>query len=657
MNKNFKNSIAIVVLLFSSTIVVAQNNNTLQVGMLSTFDAYTSDGAVLINGTVYNDIGSGVGLISGSHYAVTTPPSTYTGETHNNNDTTDICREDLLRAYIHLCNVYETEPGTHAPSFGAAPSAANNQAGETLSPGVYSIGEAGSVAGTLTLSGNQNSVFIFKFDGALSIAASANMVLAGARAENIYWIAEGAVTVGANSNVRGTLIAHPGDVLVGANCTIEGRLLSTTGAITIGSNSTVEAPMGNIRIRIGFFNDRPTASAVDVLRSLDSIVMFSGNGAVSNGGLSGIIGNIGAAVGSVGNFVNSTIIGVKGVVGDAAALQAKLDLDTALTELNALSSDSTITTALGGGDTMTAGVYDITGAGSLTGRIILDAQNDSDAIFVFRIGGAFDVTAQSKVIFYNGTRLANVFWIADGAIGMGKFVYMKGTLIAYGGKCTVAERCNIEGRMISKVGAVESSTGVVYMDPKYFPFDPGTGGPVPVKLLSFTAEAVDGNVDLNWVTASELNNDYFNVEYSTDGNSFTSVITRTGAGNSTEKISYSATHNTSEQGTIYYRLKQTDFDGTTSYSDIVAVNLSAGIDVTFKISPNPIHSIAIITTSENLHNASLSVYSSHMMVKQVNNLSGRSFTFQREDLKTGLYWISLVQDGQVIETKKVVLTD
>jgi hypothetical protein len=655
MNKNFKNSIAIVVLLFSSTILVAQNNNTLQVGMLSTFDAYTSDGPVLVNGTVYNDIGSGVGLISGSHYAVTTPPSTYTGETHNNNDTTDICKEDLLRAYIHLCNVYETEPGTHAPSFGAAPSLANNQAGETLSPGVYSIGEAGSVANTLTLSGNQNSVFIFKFDGALSIAASANMVLQGARAENIYWIAEGAVTVGANSNVRGTLIAHPGDVLVGANCTIEGRLLSTTGAITIGSNSTVEAPMGNIRIRIGFFNDRPTASAVDVLRTLDSIVMFSGNGAVSNGGLSGIIGNIGAAVGSVGDFVNSTIIGVKGVVGDAAALQAKLDLDTALTELNALSSDSTITTALGGGDTMTAGVYDITGAGSLSGRIILNAQNDSDAIFVFRIGGAFDVAAQSKVIFYNGARLTNVFWVSGGAVSLGTFSYLKGTLIATGA-CSAGANANVEGRILSKTGAVSFSTGVLYVDPEYFAAGPG-GGPVPVKLLSFTAEAVDGNVDLNWVTASELNNDYFNIEYSKDGSYFTPVITRTGAGNSTEKISYSATHNTSEQGTIYYKLKQTDFDGTTSYSDIVAVDLSVGIDVTFKVSPNPIHNKAIITTSENLHDASLSVYNSHMMVKQVNNLSGRSFTFQREDLKTGLYWISLVQDGQVISTKKVVLTD
>jgi hypothetical protein len=528
-----------------------------------------------------------------------------------------------------------------------------------LSPGVYSIGEAGSVANTLTLSGNQNSVFIFKFDGALSIAASANMVLQGARAENIYWIAEGAVTVGANSNVRGTLIAHPGDVLVGANCTIEGRLLSTTGAITIGSNSTVEAPMGNIRIRIGFFNDRPTASAVDVLRTLDSIVMFSGNGAVSNGGLSGIIGNIGAAVSSVGDFVNSTIIGVKGVVGDAAALQAKLDLDTALTELNALSSDSTITTALGGGDTMTAGVYDITGAGSLSGRIILNAQNDSDAIFVFRIGGAFDVAAQSKVIFYNGARLTNVFWVSGGAVSLGTFSYLKGTLIATGA-CSAGANANVEGRILSKTGAVSFSTGVLYVDPEYFPAS-STGGPVgppvPVKLLSFTAEAVDGNVDLNWVTASELNNDYFNIEYSKDGNSFTSVITRTGAGNSTEKISYSATHNTSEQGTIYYKLKQTDFDGTTSYSDIVAVDLSAGIDVTFKVSPNPIHNKAIITTSENLHNASLSVYNSQMMVKQVNNLSGRSFTFQREDLKTGLYWISLVQDGQVIATKKVVLTD
>jgi len=198
-------------------------------------------------------------------------------------------------------------------------------------------------------------------------------------------------------------------------------------------------------------------------------------------------GNIGAAVSSVGDFVNSTIIGVKGVVGDAAALQAKLDLDTALTELNALSSDSTITTALGGGDTMTAGVYDITGAGSLSGRIILNAQNDSDAIFVFRIGGAFDVAAQSKVIFYNGARLTNVFWVSGGAVSLGTFSYLKGTLIATGA-CSAGANANVEGRILSKTGAVSFSTGVLYVDPEYFPAS-STGGPVgppvPVKIIEF----------------------------------------------------------------------------------------------------------------------------------------------------------------------------
>ena len=646
MNKNFKNSIAIVVLLFSSTIVAAQGNlnPTLKVGMLTNFDAYTSDGSVTIDGTITNNVGTSLGNITGANFSAT---SAYNGTTYINNNITDTCKEALLRSYIHLTDIFVDEPGTHAAAFGAS---------ETIEPGVYSVGAAGSTSDTLFLDGGGNNKkhFIFKFDGALAMAAGTIMVLErGAKAENIYWIAEGAITVGANSTVVGSLIAHPGEVTIGANCDIEGRLLTTSGAITVGSGSYSSLASGAVQIPIGFSSGRPTSSRVDVLRSIDSFALFSGNGQVSNAAISGIIGNIGAdgTSGAVVDFTSSTIIGTKVGVRNTITAQAKLDLDSACTDLNALISDSTITYALGNGDTMAPGVYDITGAGSLTGSITLDAGNDSDAIFVFRIGGLFTVNDQAKVILSNATRMANVYWISTAAISMGKYVYMKGTIIATGA-CTIAKGCNVEGRMLSKTGAVESSTGVIYKNPKYFKL-----ANIPVKLLSFTAEAADGNVDLNWVTASELNNHYFNVEYSKDGSSFTSVIIRTGAGNSAEKISYSATHNTSEQGTIYYRLKQTDFDGTTSYSDIVAVNLSAGIDVTFKVSPNPIHNKAIITTSENLNNASLSVYNSHMMVKQVNNLSGRSFTFQREDLKTGLYWISLVQDGQVIATKKVVLTD
>jgi hypothetical protein len=529
--------------------------------------------------------------------------------------------------------------------------------GETLTPGVYSIGGAGSISGNLTLNGggDPNAVFIFKFDGALTAAVNTTIILSGStRASNVYWISEGALSVGASSIIKGTLFSHPGAVSIGLNCDVEGRLLSTEGAITLGSGSDAAAPTGVITIPISYSSGR--ATAVDVLGRIEDFAMFSSFGAVTNAATSGFIGDIGTDTGVVTGFSTSTQVGSQSNKSSSTQ-QAKLDLDSAYLKLTALAkTDSLHTPAFGSGETVTAGVYYINGAGSLAGTITLDAQNDSDAIFIFRFNGAFSVAAQSKVIFANGTRLCNVFWIAEGALSMGTFTYMKGTVIAHNGACSMAANGNLEGRMLSTNGAVSFSTGVIYIDPLYFP-PPSVGPPVPVKLLSFTAEAVDGNVELNWVTASEINNDYFDVEYSIDGSSFTSVIKRIGAGNSTEKISYSGVHYTSEQGTLYYRLKQTDFDGTTSHSERVAVNLNDDKDFTFKISPNPIHNDARITTSENLTDASLLVYSSHMMVKQIKNLSGRSFTFHREDLKTGLYWISLVQDGKVKATKKVVLTD
>jgi hypothetical protein len=648
MNKIFKNTIAIFILLFSSNVLVGQNDH-LQVGILSTFDAFAGSGAITNNGTLTNDAGTNDGIISGSGFTDTT----YLGTTYNNDSTTVQARIDLIRVYIHLCKIFVTST-THAPAFGS---------GEAITKGVYTIPSAGTLSGNLTLNGggDPNAIFILKFEGAFTAAVASNVILSGnTRACNVYWIAEGAIVVGANSTIKGTLFSHPGGVTIGTGCDIDGRLLSTEGAITLGSGSVAEASSGTSTIPISYTSNRAPATAVDVLGSIEDFAMFTSSGNVSNAATSGFIGDIGTNLGTVTGYSTSPIVGDifvgTSALTNATTAQAKLDLDTAYQKLIALpKTDTSHLPAFGTGETITPGVYYIGGAGSLAGTITLNGQNDSDAIFVLRFNGAFSVAAQAKVILDSGARLCNVFWIAEGALDMGTFVYMKGTVLAHGGACTMAANGNLEGRMLSTAGAVTFSTGVLYINPLYFP----TVAPpaLPIKLLSFTAEAVADNVELNWVTASEINNNYFNVEYSRDGYSFTSIIKRTGAGNSAENTRYTAVHNTSEDGTLYYRLKQTDFDGTSSYSDIVAVDLSADKGVTFNISPNPMHIQATITTSENLKNASLIVYNSHMMVKQINNISGRSFTFQREELRKGLYWISLVQDGQVIETKKIVLTD
>ena len=89
---------------------------------------------------------------------------------------------------------------------------------------------------------------------------------------------------------------------------------------------------------------------------------------------------------------------------------------------------------------------------------------------------------------------------------------------------------------------------------------------------------MNGEVTINWTTASETNNYLFTVERSENGSTgFAPVTTVAGAGNSYLTINYSAIDHHPLSGTSYYRLKQTDFNGTNKYSHVVAVNCGGEI--------------------------------------------------------------------------------
>jgi hypothetical protein len=113
-----------------------------------------------------------------------------------------------------------------------------------------------------------------------------------------------------------------------------------------------------------------------------------------------------------------------------------------------------------------------------------------------------------------------------------------------------------------------------------------SSSPLPVELISFEAVAVDNAVKLDWITASETNNDFFTIERSLNGVEFTSISTVDGSGNSSSAHSYTAYDKTPSNGINYYRLKQTDFDGKESWSDIKSVSFKkAGL---VSIYPNPV---------------------------------------------------------------------
>lgn len=86
--------------------------------------------------------------------------------------------------------------------------------------------------------------------------------------------------------------------------------------------------------------------------------------------------------------------------------------------------------------------------------------------------------------------------------------------------------------------------------------------PLPIELLSFHAKCTSGGVDITWTTGTEINNDYFTLEKSDDGKEYYTIATVQGAGNSSTEKNYLFTDKNLSPGTVYYRLTQTDYDGT-----------------------------------------------------------------------------------------------
>jgi hypothetical protein len=95
--------------------------------------------------------------------------------------------------------------------------------------------------------------------------------------------------------------------------------------------------------------------------------------------------------------------------------------------------------------------------------------------------------------------------------------------------------------------------------------------PLPIELVDFTARSTSEGVVLEWKTASEDQNDYFGLEYSTDATDFSTVYQMAGAGYSNSPITYQYLHSGIPDGNLYYRLKQTDFNGAFTYSPVISV--------------------------------------------------------------------------------------
>ncbi len=125
----------------------------------------------------------------------------------------------------------------------------------------------------------------------------------------------------------------------------------------------------------------------------------------------------------------------------------------------------------------------------------------------------------------------------------------------------------------SSSGSIIVFSGINFQDGDRFTLgNTSLSTPLPVELISFYAKAQDKSVLLTWSTATEINNKDFTIERSQNAKEWSSIGTVNGAGNSAIKVDYQFIDEKPKQGTSYYRLKQTDFDGAFKYSNVVSVD-------------------------------------------------------------------------------------
>lgn len=184
--------------------------------------------------------------------------------------------------------------------------------------------------------------------------------------------------------------------------------------------------------------------------------------------------------------------------------------------------------------------------------------------------------------------------------------------------------------------------------------DPTTIAILPVELLDFQANALsNGQVLLEWSTASELNNDYFVIERSKDGNNYEPISKIMGNGTTQEVKRYETTDYQPLNGKNLYRIKQVDFDGTAHYSHIAVVNLTQSRH--FSLGPNPVtNQLSVqLPLSDKSTKIRLLNMAGQTLRSEFLPAGQREWKIQLGSVSPGIYLIEVDQQGFIFREKFV----
>ncbi len=176
---------------------------------------------------------------------------------------------------------------------------------------------------------------------------------------------------------------------------------------------------------------------------------------------------------------------------------------------------------------------------------------------------------------------------------------------------------------------------------------------LPVQLISFNAFQSNSNITINWTTASEENNDYFEVLRSIDGENFKVIAEIAGDGNSNLTLDYSIIDTEVDNNTYYYMLKQTDYDSKFTVSEMVVVNISSELNT--KVYPNPISQGETLNIEfESINNNQIGIYDINGRNIKTINTNNINQTLDISELASGIYMLQ-IQSGTQVKVEKLII--
>jgi len=463
---------------------------------VSNFILFTSNGAMTNTGATVTGGGS-IGTDNGGITGFVDDLQTE----HIQDAETNQCAIDLLKLYDEIDEI----PTTRIIEDVDLPLR------DTYTAGVYKIGKAVTLGTTLTLDAQNNpdALFIFKITGAFSAAAGRKILLInGALPKNVYFNIDGAISFGAGAFMKGTFISKSGAIDFATEATLEGRVMTITGAVSLNHNLVM-----NIFTQVPFYilkqpDTSHSTGSLTILNpkankmtySIDgrdysnttgiftmmspgsySVTAKDSLGCISAGSTIKIIPFINLGINSefaiftiVGNILNTgnstQVTGNVGIetgtvdfgngkvcgqihLADSISRIASMDLINLNKDLTNNVSDSTISTTFGYGQVLCPRVYSFGAALVLTGELILDAQGDPNALFIFKIGGALKTAPYSKIILKNGASMCNIYWQVVGAITIEENSEFRGNIVCTGA-IILEDNSSLHGRALSIAGAI-----------------------------------------------------------------------------------------------------------------------------------------------------------------------------------------------------------